>query len=152
MSQPSLYAEEHAILDSMDLPILPSSLPASERVRIIIDTLRKSRGNKSRPSTPMNVEFPMGTPTNVKADAPSIPSVPVPFFTSVPPGFSSQNQSNVPEAYRPIKPHTRPHKKNSGERSSLIGSNIENPFKEENIDVVVSSMIENVLNHGMYSN
>jgi hypothetical protein len=84
---------------------------------------------------------------DIATNAPSIPSVPVPKGYCPP-------EKNLPDGYRPIKPHTRPNKKNSTlyERPPMIGRdiiNLESPFKEE-IDEKVSSMIETVLNHGNY--
>jgi hypothetical protein len=144
--QPSLYADENAILDSsMDLPILPSNLSASERVRIIIDTLRKNRDYQSRPGTPMNVEIsdPSLNGNRPVSQMPESGSQNAPkmslFPTSVAPGVgsslnnTSKNLANVPQGYRPLKPLTRPNKKASNTKTE--------------IDLKVSNMIQNVLNH-----
>ena len=135
----------------MDLPILPSNLSASERVRIIIDTLRKNRDYQSRPCTPMNVEIsdpslngnrPVSLSKVKKqmseSGSQNAPKMPL-FTTSVPPGVGSslnnttKNLANVPQGYRPLKPLTRPNKNASNTKTE--------------IDLKVSNMIQNVLNH-----
>ena len=158
LSHPPLFLEEHSILDSMDLPILPSNLSASDRVRLIIETLQKSREptTVSTPSkTRNNGNHSLFSAVPNDANAPDAPDAAnaatakpyIPKMNSVPLGF------NLPEGYRVVQPLNRPNNRNNvmhdktDQSSKPNKPHLEHPFKAENIDGKVTDMIQDVLTY-----